>query len=167
MKCTLQEAAKLLRTLNDQLTASRSLEEQQRSFVAATVENVEDVRPAYDYRKTAAEQEAIRQKIRTVKHAINVCNTVTAVPGFDMTIDQLLILIPQLTAEKNKLYTMMDRLPRQRVQGYSKANLIEYDYANYDIEAVRADYDAVARRLISAQTTLDHLNSTVTLEIDV
>ena len=167
MKYTLQEAGKLLKSLNEQLGASLSLETQKRTFVAATVENPEDVRPEYDYAAVRAQQEALRGRIRAVKHAINLCNMTTEVPGFDMTIDQLLVYIPQLTADKNKLYQMADRLPKQRVQSYNnKTNLIEYEYANYDIEAVRADQLAVSELLSKAQTALDMLNSTVTLEID-
>lgn len=166
MTYTLQEAAKLLKTLNEELAACNSLEEQQRVFVAATTEKIEDVRPEYDYAQTRAEKNEIRRKIRIVKHAINVCNTVTEVPGFDMTIDQLLVLIPQLTADKNKLYKMMDRLPKRRYESYNKTNLIEYEYANYDIDAAKADYTAVAQRLIEAQTVLDRLNGSVTVDIE-
>ena len=167
MNYTLQEAGKLLKSLNEKLSAAMSLEAQQRSFVAATVENPEDVRPAYDYGETSAELQALREKIRRVKHAINVCNIQTQVPGFGMTVDQLLVLIPQLTADKSRLYAMCDRLPKQRVRGYNKANLIEYDYANYDIAAARADYERVSAELSRAQTALDGLNSTVTLDIEL
>ncbi|MCR5040952.1 MAG: hypothetical protein K6C36_02490 [Clostridia bacterium] len=165
MTYTLQEAAKLLKTLNEKLEASLSIEEQKRVFVAATVENVDDVRPAYDYALTRSEQEELRRKIRVVKHAINTSNCATTVPGFDMTIDQLLVLIPQLTADRQKLYKMVDRLPKQRLQSYNKNNLIEYEYANYDIEAVKADYEAVSKKLIEAQTALDKLNASAVVEI--
>lgn len=58
----------------------------------------------------------LEDKIRKVKHAINQFNLTQDVPGFNMTIDQMLIYIPQLTARKNKLNRMRSRLPKERVQ---------------------------------------------------
>jgi hypothetical protein len=43
-----------------------------------------------------------------------VFNVTHTVPGFDMTIDQILVYIPQLTAKKIKLYEMKTKLPKTR-----------------------------------------------------
>ena len=167
MKYTSSEAAKLLRTLNEEYDALQYQEEQTREFVAAVGEEIETVRPEYDYREMQKKLQRLEEKIRTVKHEINRFNLNTAVPGFAMTIDQMLIYIPQLTARKRKLYGMMNRMPRQRERAVGGGNnyLIEYSYANYDVSKAREDYRKTSAELIRAQTALDLVNNTETMEI--
>ena len=98
MKYTSAEAAKLLRKLNEEKNSLMKREELSSVFIAAVGENVEDVRPEYDYRKTQDGLEELDRKIRVLKHALNVFNLTQTVPGSDMTIDQVLVYIPQLSA---------------------------------------------------------------------
>ena len=166
MKLTSAEAAKMLRKLNDDLEALRVRESASEVFVAAISENVEDVRPEYDFAKTREEEELLAGQIRKLKHALNMFNATTEVPGFGMTIDAMLVYIPQLTNTRNRLAAMKRRLPKERVEaGFrSASNIIDYRYANYDIAAAQAAYDEVSNRLAKAQTALDLVNSTVTFE---
>ena len=166
MKLTSAEAAKVLRKMNDDLNDLWSRESMSQSFVAAVSENVEDVRPEYDFAKTREEEQVLAAKIRKLKHAINVFNATTEVPGFGMTIDAMLVYIPQLTRCRNRLAQMKSRLPKERVEAGFRAasNIIDYRYANYDIEAAQAAYDEVSDRLAKAQTALDLVNSTATFE---
>lgn len=53
-------------------------------------------------------QADVKLKIRKVKHAINVFNTVTNVPDFDMIIDEMLVFFPQLTKKCETLSRMKD-----------------------------------------------------------
>ena len=87
MKYTSAEASKLLRKLNDDIKAELQLESQSREFVAATTEVPDDVRPEYDYAAANAKIDALQASVRRLKHAINVFNAATVVPGFDFTID--------------------------------------------------------------------------------
>ena len=107
--------------------------------------------------------------MRTVKHAINFFNATHKVEGFDMTIDQMLIFIPQLSKKRSKLYAMKSVLPKSRAETpYGKTvNIIDYSYANYDIKKAEADYEAVSDLLARAQNALDLVNSTVSFEIDI
>ena len=169
MTYTSAEAAKLVRTLNEEQAAMKEKEAKTAVFVAALEENIEDVRPAYDYE---AVQEAIKDlegKVRKVKHAINLFNMTTEVPGFDMTIDQMLVYIPQLNERKYKLTQMAARLPKERQSssGYGGKAIVEYKYANYDIEKAEADLKAVTEELAKAQTALDVVNTTATLELEL
>ena len=86
-----------------------------------------------------------------------------------MTIDQMLIYIPQLTARKSKLSRMRSRLPKERVQsGISRMNgVVEYEYCNYDLKQAEAEYEFVADELARAQNALDMVNSTATFEAEV
>lgn len=169
MKMTSAQAAKELRKLNDQHDALLARENKSREFVAAIQEDVEKVRPEYDYASTQEELAKMEAQIRTLKHAINTFNLSQEVPGFGMTIDQMLVYIPQLTARKKKLDYMRKKLIRERVEGnYGRTNnIVEYSYANFDLSAAEADYQKTADELAAAQTALDQVNSTVEFEVEV
>ena len=166
MLYTSAEAAKLLRRLNDEKSSIESNESHSSFFKAAISEDIEQARPSYDYEAAQKAIDALEARIRTVKHAINTFNLTHEVPGFGMTVDMMLVYIPQLTARKTKLARMKDALPKAR--DYIRvAGIIEYTYANYDVEAAKRDYDAVSDELARAQTALDVLNNSVQFEIDI
>lgn len=168
MKMTSSQANKLIRQLGDELKTLEAREAKTRTFVAATVEDIESVRPEYDYDATQEAIIALENKIRKVKHTLNVFNTTTVVPGFDMTIDMMLIYLPQLSHRKSRLAHMKDAMPKERKEGYSRSStIIEYSYANYDIDKATADFLAVSDELARAQTALDLVNSTVEFELDI
>ena len=160
MNYTSAEANKLLKKLNDEYAALLDKEVRSRDFRAAMGEDAESVRPAYDYAETQTRLAALEEKIRHLKHAINCFNATHIVDGFEMTIDEMLVYIPQLTRRKNKLFEMKSRLPRERVEEqYGRpSGIIDYRYANYDIAAVEADYDKTADELSHAQLALDAVN---------
>ena len=170
MKYTSSEANKLLRKLNEERNALLEKEQRSSTFLAAMGEDPESVRPVYDYPDTQKELDELNRTIRIVKHAINGFNLEHMVPGFDMSIDQMLVYIPQLTAKKQKLALMKNRLPKQREMGPPfgrNSNIIDYSYANYDIKIVEEDYAAVADELARAQTALDVMNNTEKMEIEI
>ncbi len=102
-----------------------------------------------------------------IKHAINVFNVSTRVEEFDMTIDELLVYLPQLSARKEKLSLMRNRLPKSRVKDNYSKTIVEYEYVNYDLQEVRKDYEAVSDELNRAQLTLDSLNNSIEFDIDL
>lgn len=170
MKMTSAQAAKELRKLNDQHDALYEMEVKAREFTAAIQEDIESVRPKYDYEEIQRNLTLLEESIRKLKHAINTFNLSQDVPGFDMTIDQMLVYIPQLTARKKKLNHMRKRLPKERENGggYGRSsNIVEYNYANYDIKRVGEDYDATADELAKAQNALDSVNTTVEFEVEL
>ena len=169
MKMTSAQAAKLLRQLNDELRTLQLREGNTCSFVAALEEDIESVRPAYNFKEMRDAQAEVECKIRKVKHAINVFNTTTIIPDFNITIDEMLIYLPQLNAECATLSKMRDAMPKVRVSsGYSGGgNIIDYKYANYDIEEVGRYYTDVSETLAKAQIALDLVNSTVEFEINI
>ena len=168
MKYTSAEAAKLLRKLNEEQIKIKDKEARSSVFVAAMEEDIESVRPAYDYSAVQDKLALLEHQVRTVKHAINQFNLTTVVPGFDMTVDQMLVYIPQLTERKRKLSAMAARLPKERAaSGYGAKTIVEYTYANYDIAKAEADLAAVTEELSRAQTALDVVNNSVTLAIEL
>lgn len=168
MRVTSAQAAKLLRQLNDELRALQLKEANSSSFVAAIQEDVESVRPAYNFKEMRDAQAEVECKIRKVKHARDVFNTTTIIPDFDITIDEMLVYLPQLNRQCEVLSKMRDAMTKVRVSsGYSGGNIIDYKYANYDIEEVGRHYAELSDTLAKAQTVLDLVNSTVEFEIDI
>ena len=158
MKYTSAQANKLLKKLNDEYSALLDKEQRSRDFRAAMGEDVESVRPAYDYAETQARLAELEGKIRALKHAINCFNMTHFVDGF---------YIPQLTRRKNKLLEMKSRLPKERIEEQygRQSNIIDYRYANYDIAAVEADYDKTVDELSRAQLALDAINGRETFDL--
>ena len=168
MKCTSAEAAKMIRQLNEELGIILQKESASKVFLAAVGEDIEELRPAYDYRKTQEEIAQIRKKIRTIKHALNQFNISQKVG--DMTIDEVLVYLPQLQTQRDKLSNMVGRQPKRRAQsmGFGKmSSIIDYEYANYDIELAEEDYKKVCEKIGRIQAALDVVNSTVQMEIDL
>ena len=165
---TSAQVAKELKKLNDQHDALIRKEEKASVFTAAIQEDIETVRPEYDYDSVQKELADVERKIRALKHAVNQFNLTQVVPEFGMTIDQMLIYIPQLTARKRKLDAMRARLPKERVNpDYGRPTaIIEYHYSNYDIQKAEADYDQVTDELARAQNALDSVNATVLFEVE-
>ena len=166
MKYTSAEANKLLKKLNDEYAALLEKERRSRDFRAAMGEDVASVRPAYDYAKTQARLAELEENIRRIKHAVNCFNTTQLVDGFDMTIDEMLVYIPQLTKRKSKLLEMKSKLPKERVEEQygRQSNIIDYTYTNYDLAAVEADYEKVVDELSRAQLALDAVNQRESFE---
>ena len=168
MKVTSSEAAKMLKKLENDLNDILNKESQSISFVAAIEEDVEKIRPEYDYRDTQVKVDELEEKIRSIKHAINVFNSTQRIEEFDMTIDQMLIFLPQLTRRCQRLKSMKSTLPMTRELSYNRnSNFIEYRYANYDIAETEKDYDKYSDLLARAQLALDNVNNTVTFEVDI
>jgi len=171
MTVTSAEASKILNKLNDEENALLLNEEMASTFLACTSENPESVRPSYDYIETRDALEPLQHKIRKIKHALNVFNSTTVVPGYGITIDEMLVLLPQLYRKKSKLNEMASRLPKSRA--YSRhgrgesSSTIDYLYANYDIDKVKEDYEKVSDELANAQLALDAVNHSVTFELDI
>ena len=167
MKYTSAQAAKLLSKLQQDFDSLAVLEANAKTFLASVGEDVESVRPEYDYKATKKELDALSAKIRKVKHAINAFNTTTVVPEFGITIDELLVYIPQLSAKKAKLRGMADTLPKARENSYGSSNIIDYRIVNYDIKQVKKDLDAVTDELAKAQLALDTINHSLEFDINI
>lgn len=167
MKMTSAEANKLLRKLHDDHSALERMEMESRTFVAATMEKLEDARPEYDYTEVQERLAELEDKARRVKHAINIFNISQAIDDSGMTIDQALVYIPQLSERKRKLAFMRTVQKKKRNDNSNSSNLIEYTYANYDVEQAETDYQSTSDELARVQNALDLINSTVQFEIDI
>ena len=164
---TSAEANKLLKKLIEEHAAILENERLTCMFDAAMGEDPDTLRPDYDFKATTDRLKTIEGKIRTVKHAISVFNSTHIVPGFDMTIDSMLVYIPQLSNRKNRLAGMKSKLPKARNNSRPIANIIDYTYTNYNVNDVAAEYEVISDELTRAQMALDKINTTDTMQIDI
>ena len=169
MKYTSAQAGKLIKKIENAILKAESAESKSSVFRAALGEDVEAIRPAYDFRKTQDTMDELKAKLREAKHAVNVFNVSHTLPDFDgLTIDQALVYLPQLRQRAKTLQLMAARLPRERVESYlSSGSLIDYTITNYDAEEAEEEYQKVCDLMTSLQLALDIVNSTETMEINV
>ena len=168
MIVTSAEANKELKRYQEELSRILESEKERYVFVAATTEDTESARPGYDFDRMQDRICELQDKIRTIKHAINEFNVTHKPDGFDMTVDEMLVYIPQLSGMKAKYQQMAKRLPKSRKDNsYSRSSLIEYEYANYSIADAKVKLDETTAELTKAQLALDKLNTSVTFEINI
>lgn len=169
MKVNSAVANKMLKKITEEYEALKIKEAHSKDFLASVNENPDSIRPKYDFSKTQSELYAYEKKIRKIKHTLNKFNVNTIIPEFGITIDEMLVLIPQLTKQKAKLGAMKDRLPkmREKVVGYGANGVIDYRYINYDIDEVQAEYQKVSEKLTKAQLALDNVNTSIEFELDI
>ena len=165
---TSAEANKLLKTLNEDMESLCKEEALVREFNVASGEDEEKLRPEYDYEEVQDRLADLGEKIRKVKHAINVFNTTTTVPGFDMTIDEALVFLPQLHKRVTKLADMKAKPVRRRCEErYGAKPYVDYVVINYDRNEVVQDHEEARDLLKKLQLAIDAVNTTETFEVDI
>ena len=166
MKITSSEASKMLKNLNEDRKSLLNKEREVSSFVASPTENLDSVRPEYNYEETQKALYDIEKKIITLKHALNIFNSTFVIKEFNMTIDEILVYLPLLNSQKDKLNSYRTMLPKKRQDSYSSSQ-IEYLYTNFDIKQAEKEYQEISAKLSRVQTVLDYVNSTEQFELDI
>ena len=167
MRVTSTVASKKVKELKEQIEQAKVLDMKSRYFLACIGEDPESVRPEYDFLESTQNIAALEAKLRKIKHAINVFNTQQKLDGFEITIDEALVMLPQLTVEKQRLTEMAAKLPKERKsQGYlSNTSIIDYQYVNYDLNLAKRELEETTKLLSNIQTELNRVNTTVEFEI--
>lgn len=168
MKFTSSAANKELRKLNEKLSKLQSLEEQYSIFTIEKSEDPEEVKPKFDFAKNHKEMFDIIEKIRKLKHTIKLFNATTIVDGTNLTIDEILVMLPILQERKRVLNNLSLKMPKERhISKLGRVcNFIEYDIINYDIEFVKSECEKLENLINTFQLQLDVTNNTVEFEID-
>ena len=158
--------ARRINALREELSDLERYEKEASSFTCTVGEDKEKLRPTYDYEGTQKRYNEITKEIRKLRHAMNVFNTSTMVPGFDMSVDQLLVYLPQLRERKKSLKEMKSMpLNGRKLTGYY-GHAAEYAYCNFDVQKAIEDYRATVEEYARAHNALDYVNATGEIEVD-
>ena len=160
MKLTSAAANKEIRALEEEKAHLLANEREVCTYVLAVDE--QDEPPAYDYAAVRLAVADIDRKVMKLRHALHVFNIETVLPECGLTIDEALVAMAQLNAEKIRLSQLRSTQPKQRVRdrylGGSRA--IEYEYANFDIQQAEADFQEVSDKIRALQMEIDFANQT-------
>lgn len=166
MKVTSALANKKIKMLEEQ--KARILELEASSCIYIRADGEVESPPVYDYAKTQQEVTEINNKIRKIKHTVNVFNTTTYLEEIGLYIDEALVEMALLSKRKDALRTMSNRLPKERIGqrlGHSTLS-VEYRCANYNVEKAKCDFEICSQRLCDIQVALDTANQTILFEIE-
>ena len=167
MKITPDGAQKLIRSLEEDRHQLVEKINKLSTFVVAVSEgNPEDLRPEFDCMGTIKEIDMIDQKIRAIKHAKNVFNTLTYIPEEKITMDEALVLMAMLN-KNYEYYTKLGNKERKERNRTGYGNEIEYTYTNYDIQEVKTYGKSMYERMLEVQSKLNVVNSTYTFEVNL
>ena len=156
---------KRINALKEELKDLEGYENKSSSFSFNLGQDKEALRPSYDFEETQKRYMELTQEIIQLKHAINLFNTTTMVPEFNMTVDQMLVYLPMLRERKQTLQKMKD----EPMCGHSSSITyrgVRYTYSIYSVKKVTEDYRRIADEYAKAHTALDLVNATGEIEVD-
>lgn len=168
-KMTSAVANKMLRKLNEDKDFWCQKEREGSVYVAAADE--EPVIPNYDYGTVANNIAIIDAKIVKIKHAINVSNVTNRITigGTEMTVDEILVRMAQLNRRKLVLDMMRKHEEKTRINSgmyAARKTAPEYEYINYNLDVVKAEYERVDAEISAMQIALDKFNQTFEFEVE-
>lgn len=152
-----------------QLTTDRQallIQEAQASYFSY-LQGEEPFKPDYDFTATQNQLDEYATKIAAIRHAVNEFNVKTVLPGLDITVDQALVMLPILTAEKDKLDRMRQSLPKTRVRSSSNGQVSEFRESNFAPKDAENRYRNVLIRLTDIQQALNTVNLTGEIFVDI
>ena len=155
---------KIIRKLKDEYKSILQEERDNRMYTVGGDEDNFTCVPEYDFAETQEKLDAITEKIRKLRHAVNMFNTTYVLPTIGITIDEALYVMAVMNERKNTLLSMSRVQPKQRRSGYSG---VEYVYTNYDVPEVKTVYSILDKNLSDIQMALDLANLTETFEVDI
>lgn len=163
-------ANKILKRLDEEKSELERIESSSCTYIAAVGEE-NPVIPEYDFEETNRKIAEINEKIQKIKHAVNMVNTTQPITVNDerYTVDVILVRMSQLNARKAELNTLRKTQPQSRRASLrlSDPKIVEYEYANFDPEKAKAEYQRVSDEIMSIQLALDKHNQTYVFDVDV
>ena len=156
---------KRINALKEELKDLEGYENKSSSFSFNLGQDKEALRPSYDFEETQKRYMELTQEIIQLKHAINLFNTTTMVPEFNMTVDQMLVYLPMLRERKQTLKKLKDQPISGRSSGIFEG-IVRYEYCNYSVQKATEDYKKIADEYAKAHTALDLINVTGEIEVD-
>ena len=164
---TSASAYKQIRALEEEKAHVLEQERMSSTYVLAVDEEGEP--PEYDYFAVREQVADLDRKVRTLRCAMHAFNVRTVLPESGVSIDEALVLMAQLNEEKRRLGMLRSNMPKQRLgdMRYRMSKVVEYQYANYDVERAEADFQEVSERIRALQMEIDYANQTITFEVEL
>lgn len=171
MKVTSALANKLLIQLKDEKDIYIQKEIDSNTYVVSDGE--EALIPEYDFLENNKKIEEIDIKIMKLKHAINLTNTLSKIEieGKTYSVDEILVRMAELNARMRFYDELRRKLPKQRLDSRrfvskNNPNAIEFEYANFNIEDAKKEFEKTQKEIISLQLALDKFNQTYEFEVE-
>jgi len=166
MKTTSALLNKQIKKYQNEISLLKNALAENATYVAATIENVEDVKPDFDFFANYKRIVDLENKVMKMKHRLNLFNTSTKVnvDGIEYSIDELLVLMAQLTNRRMFLIGYVGFPQKKRVN--SGNNLIEYKYPNFNPSELDAEDNAMFNKITNIQLELDSINNKIEFDID-
>ncbi len=164
MILTSAAANKMIRQMKEEISSIVSKEN--KCSVVHYSEGDEPIRPEYSFEETQKKIQEINSKIIKLRHAVNMMNVSTSLPGLDITVDEALVEMSMLNEMKNRLSRMKDEIKISKSPSlYNSAAQITEQL--YDPAEAAAEFKNVSDRLSTIQLALDHVNLTESFEVDI
>ncbi len=162
---TSASANKLLKKLADD--KMMLLKQESEDCTYRCYKNEEPEIPEYDYDKTSSQLREIDKKERKIRHAIHKFNMTTTLDDTNMTIDEALILLAQMSNEHMRLARLRKKNPVTRLGASYLKDSIEFEYANYNVKQTREDYKKLEDEIYDLQLKIDTCNQTIPFEVEL
>lgn len=164
MKFSSDTANKTIKNLQAEIDTLLSAEDRDKTYSYGVSE--EPVKPAYSFAETQKQLKELRDKVALLRHAVNKFNISTTLEGFGFTVDEALGRMSMLHREKSRLYALLQVPEKTRVRSYGSREA-DFVCRNFDIEEVKAAYDAVCEELMQIQQAINVANLTITFEVEM
>ena len=150
---TINEIGKRIGDLKTERERLIGKDKKLRVFRASEFEDLEKLRPDYDYEGLQGELDGVEEEIRKLTaKAISILTTQKVNEFHDMTVLDLLLYLRDLEKKEERLYEMTTHLERER---HSSSHLLEYEYISYDISKVEEDLRKTREELKKVRTFFD------------
>ena len=151
---TINEMGKIIGDLKTERERLIEKDKKLRVFRASEFEDLEKLRPDYDYDSVHKGLDHLDETIRNLTaKAVTILATERVKEYHDMTVLDLLLYLNDLKEKEERLYEMTTHLEKER--HFSSSFLLEYEYINYDISKVEEDLRKTREELEKVRTFFD------------
>lgn len=151
---TINEIGKRIGDLKKERERLIEKDKKLRVFRSSEFEDLEKLRPDYDYVGLQSELDRVEEEIRNLTaKAVTILATERVKEYHDMTILEMMFFLRGLEAKEERLYEMTTHLEKER--HFSSSLLLEYEYINYDISKVEEDLGKTREELEKIRTFFD------------
>ena len=150
---TVNEMGKRIGDLKTERESLIEKDKKLRVFRASEFEDLEKLRPDYDYEGLQSELDRVEEEIRNLTaKAISILTTQKVNEFHDMTVLDLLLYLRDLEKKEERLYEMTSHLEKER---HASSLLLEHEYINYDTSTLEENLRKTREALKKVRTFLD------------